>query len=645
MRSQLHTRRATLALNSFDPAARTFTAIAATDKPILRSDPFDGDFYEVLAMRPGAIRMRRLDTGRTPILDNHRAVSAGEQLGVVTRAAVNNGNLVIDGKLTQADTVTPIAQSIADGVAVNVSVGYRVYRSERTKGADGIPVITRTDWEPIEVSIVPVGADPETYIRNERGRPMPQARRNQRSAPRVEPDAPIEELDDAIETRAGDDIATRSAAESGQGDEPRAMSDRTAQTARTIGRQLGLGDDFVNRSIAEGMSLTEFRAAALDELATQSRQQPGVRQVHTSSATFDNVEFLGRAIEGALYARMTGKAAEGPAVEWRGRSLLEMGVALIEARGERVSWKSRELVASRILERSAGMHTTSDFPVLLQQSGNRVLLDSYQAAQTPLKLLAKQRDALDFRALTAVKLGEAPKLDEVPESGEIRHGTRTEAKESFRLKTFAKIFSISRQAIINDDLGAFADTNMAWGRAAAETEASELVALFTANSGDGATLDDTSPLYSTTRGNKAASGGAISVTTLGAARKAMREFKGLDGKTPISVTPKHLLVGAAKETEAEQVLTALMATQVGEQNPFSGKLTLHVEARLTGNAWRLFADPAELAVLQIAYLNGQAGPILETRLGWETLGAEFRAVLDFGCGLVEWRGTYLNSGN
>jgi hypothetical protein len=520
-----------------------------------------------------------------------------------------------------------------------------------------LPLVTITDWEPIELSFVSVGADPNAYIRNLKGKTMPQARKQTRVRPDHQRaavagdvlDRPIEgdDIDELeIETR-GDDLGDD---DNPAGDAPpaarRVMSDRHARQAYEMAARQGLEADWARRAIEGGVTLRAFRDAALDEAAARSDR---TRINPRSGVGFvsDDSDSLGEAIGGALYARMTGRAATGQAVEWRGRSLLEMGAALLEARGERVSWASRERLAGQILARAdmGGMHTTSDFPTLLQQSGNRVLLDAFKAAQTPLLLLAKRRDAVDFRPLSLVKLGEAPSLAEVLESGEVTYGTRAEAKESFRVKTFAKIFSLSRQAIINDDLGAFADTNTAWGRAAAETQANELVALLTANSGDGASLDDTNPLYSTARGNKAASGAAINVGTLGAGRKAMREFKGLDGKTPISVTPKHLVVGAAKETEAEQVLATLAAAQVAEQNPFGGKLALHVEPRLTGNAWRLFADPSELAVLQVAYLNGQDGPILEQRDGWTTLGAEFRAILDFGCGLAEWRGTYLNSGN
>ena len=324
-----------------------------------------------------------------------------------------------------------------------------------------------------------------------------------------------------------------------------------------------------------------------------------------------------------------------------GRSLLDIGAMLLQARGERVSW-GREQLASQILTRT---QTTSDFPTLLTASGHRVLVDAYQAAACPLRTLAKVRDAVDFRAISMVKLSEAPQLLEVKEGGEVKYGARAEAKEAFALKTYARIFSLSRQALINDDLGAFADTTAAFGRASAETEANLLAGLLTANTGAGVNLDDGNPLYTTTRGNKAALGTAIDVANLGLARKAMRDVKGLDGKTPLNVVPAHLVVGTAKETEAEQALAALYPHVVSDANPFTSRLQLHVEPRLAGNAWRVFADPAAVPTLVIAYLNGGGGPLMHTREGWETLGFEFRAVLDFGCGLSDWRGTYLNVGN
>ncbi|MDT3684145.1 MAG: Mu-like prophage major head subunit gpT family protein [Pseudorhodoplanes sp.] len=582
-------------------------------------------------MRPESVRLDRFRSGRAPLLDSHRAGSIADQIGVITGARIESDQLTVRVKLSDRndDRMKQIRADLAAGVIRNVSVGYSVYASEEAEGAGGMSVIIRTDWEPAELSLVSIPADPQAHIRSMKGKSMDKTA-----------------INDDTDTREADPIESAALASDDGSDISqvrRTMSDRHAREAYTIAARAGFSAEFARQHIESGVTLKEFRTIILNEKANEADRSRTVSFAHQGEErSFNNPEFLGQSIEQALYARMTGKAPEGAARELMGRSLLDMGSLLLQANGERVSWSNREALASQILTRN--YHTTSDFPVLLTGAGNRVLLDAYKAAECPLKRLARRRNAADFRPLSLGKLSEAPRLQKVGEAGEVTYGSRSEAKEGFKVETFARIFSLSRQAIINDDLGAFADSNMAWGRAAAETEADLLVSLFTANSGNGVNLDDGNPIYTTGRKNKAAAGAALDVTTLGAGRQAMRETKGLDGKTPIGVTPRHLVVGPAKETQAEQVLAAIAAAQVADANPFSGKLTLHVEPRFTGNGWRIFADPAELATIVIAYLNGREGPVLETREGWTTLGAEFRAVLDFGCGIADWRGTYLNPG-
>ena len=115
--------------------------------------------------------------------------------------------------------------------------------------------------------------------------------------------------------------------------------------------------------------------------------------------------------------------------------------------------------------------------------------------------------------------------------------TRSESRETYALETYGQIFSLTRKAIINDDLGAFADYALAMGRAAAETEADALVQLLLQGGGAGPAMGDGKRLFSVEHGNLAATGALPSVTTLSAARTALRNQKGLDGKTPINATP------------------------------------------------------------------------------------------------------------
>lgn len=629
-RTQTYVRRAPTRGTTFNSEDGTFSAVIATSTPVLRRD-YEGDYFEILSIEPKAVRLDRLQSGAAPVLDSHRSGSTRDQIGIVTDARLDGSRLIADARLSPRDDVQGIATDLAAGTSPNVSVGYRVHAFVEGRDSQGRRTITVTDWEPFEISLVAIPADPNTHIRNmEDNTAMKKTSKNQNANAQN-----ADETDDSvvIETRSQDDGS---------------QNDRRALEFYDLAARRGLPAEFARGHIRTGSTMDQFRLAVLEEGAAIAARNPISARWSEGGDTLDNPDFLAHSIESALVARMTGKRPEGAAVELMGRTLLDMGAMLVQARGERPIWNNRDRLATQVMARSGGMLATSDFPNLLTTSGNRVLNEAYRVAQTPLMAIAKRRDAVDFRALTAIKLSEAPRLSEVKEGGEVTHGSRSEAKESFKLKTYAKIFSLSRQAIINDDLGAFADSNAAFGRAAAQTEADLIVGLFTANSGNGVNLDDGNPLYGTaaTRGNKSATGDAITITSLNAARQALRGMKDIDGKTPINVTPKHLVVGPAKETEAEQFLaTTLYPNQNSAVNPFAGKILVSVDPRLTGNAWRLFADPAEVATIMVAYLNGADGPMVETRLGWDVLGLEVRAVLDFGCGVNDFRGTYLNPGN
>jgi hypothetical protein len=170
-----------------------------------------------------------------------------------------------------------------------------------------------------------------------------------------------------------------------------------------------------------------------------------------------------------------------------------------------------------------------------------------------------------------------------------------------------------------------------------------LVDLLVQNSGTGPTMDDTNVLFHASHGNVAGSGAAISEATLSAGRLAMRTQTGLGG-TRISVVPRYLLVPPDLETTAEKQLSAIQATATSDVNPFA-QLTPVVEARLTDASttrWYLTSDTVD--GLEYAYLEGQEGPQIETRNGFEVDGVEIKVRLDFGAGFVDHRGWYSNAG-
>lgn len=294
-----------------------------------------------------------------------------------------------------------------------------------------------------------------------------------------------------------------------------------------------------------------------------------------------------------------------------------------------------------------GYQSVGDFPGILGNVASRLVLEHYNALPAALKVIASKRMATDFRALSLVRLGEYPQLQKVGPSGEFKYGPILESTESYRVETFGAITAINRQAIVNDDLGVFSKWPQVAAQSATGLEASTMVALLTANAGLGSTMSDGLTLFHATHGNLASAGGQIGDLTLSAGRLAMRRQTGVDRVTLIDVNPKFLVVPAALETTAQKYLAALQPAQASNVNVFSNSLTLVVEPRLDAistTRWYLAADPGMAQGLEYAFLTGAEGPQVETRLGWEVDGMEMKVRLDFGAGVVNWRGLYMNPG-
>jgi hypothetical protein len=528
-----------------------------------------------------------------PVLDGHRQESVEHILGVVTEAHVDGTRGLATLKLSER--AESIWRDIKAGILRAVSIGYTVQQWADAR-LNGMRTRTAIRWVPKEISLVALAADAGATIRK----------------------------DDSMNDDPKPDALEQRAAVNG---EIRKLV-AAAKLAHTV------ADDLID----QGASIEETKSTLLDSLLNRTETVHHQRGVEFGT-DHDAVEQRVTRMTDALESRMTGKPPPDPAKEYMHRRLVDLAGELLERRGVP---GVRMMTPDTILTRA--MHVTGDFPTLLTATGNRVLLAAFAAAPNALRTLARATTIADFRTQTSVKLSEFPRLSLVNEAGEVTYGTRAEAKEAYRLSSYAKIFSLSRQALVNDDLGAFSSFSAAAGRAAAETEASLLVSLLTSNSGTGPTLDDGNVLYHSTHGNVAGAGTVIDVTNLSAARLAMRSQLGLDGVTPVNATPRYLLVSATKETSAESVLAPLTPNAVSSVNPFPGTMSLLVEPRLTGNRWYLFADPAVLPVLEYGYLSSAQGPQMASREGWDVLGMEFRVLLDYGCGVVDWRGTYTNAG-
>lgn len=569
----LHLRAASPRVSTINLEARTVEAIASTGADYAR-----GGFIERLDL--SGVDLSRL-TG-APVLDAHRSASTRDQLGVVEAAEVRAEGLWVRLRFRSTEAAKQVLADIGEGTLRGLSIGYGV--AEWKDGREGARRIrTATRWTPVEVSIVPVPADAGAHFRN--GDPL-MLDDNSPALTRAEMNAEI----------------------------------------RTIAETAGLARAWADAQIDADATPAAAREAAF--AAMRQRSTDTATRSTRAEITLDHTDpavIATRAGE-ALYARSHPEhEISAPARQYAHMTIPDLARDCLRRSGGATSGMATETVLTRAL------HSTSDFPLILGDAVNREMRAAYNAAPSGVRQVARQSTARDFRLKRKLTLGDAPKLEKVPEGGEFKHGTIDEAQETYRIETFGKIIGITRQAMVNDDLSALTDLPRRMGIAARAFENDTLAAMVMANPA----MSDGKAVFHADHGNLT-SAADPSVTSLSAARLAMRKQTGLGGQL-IDVTPRFVLVPPELETIAEQVLTEIAATTTADVNPF-GKLVLLVEPRLSvANRWYVVSDPASAEGLEYAYLEGAPGPQIETRAGFEVDGVQTRIRLDFGAGWTDHR--------
>ena len=695
----MQTRMASMLPESVDEEARTVEVVWSSGARVPRRDRMTGEAYEeFLSLDPEHVDLSRLNGG-APLLDTHGAWSLDGVIGVVERAWVEEGDFPVGKALvrfSERDDVEPVWRDVRAGIIRNVSVGYSVRAYEITEEKGKVPVWRAIDWTPAELSAVPIGADPDAGFRSAALDPQPcrliTRSQNPESLslegentmePQDTPEAelPLEEkrsgsvadtdavseeapvLDQRSETAAEMEPEQRAAVDAAAGKkavtqadaEPKAEANIEARAeaqcavAEERGRAAGIYETArklgVEHSVAEGLvergaPLDEARKTLIDAVAERDEQTETRSQI--TMGGMDERQTRRDAVEAALLHRFDPSRFDlpEPAREWRGYSLLELARAFLETDGTRVRGLSRDEIATRAL------HSTSDFPEILAAVTNKTLRDAYQAAPRTFPAIARRASASDFKDIRRLQLGEAPQLEKVAENGEFKRGTMGEGKESYRVETYGKVIGITRQVIINDDLDAFTRVPSLFGTSAATLESDVVWGIITANPAMG----DTKALFHASHKNLAAAGAVLDVANLGVARAAMAKQVGLDGKTILNIRPAYLVVPSTLELTAEQIIAQnLVPAKSGDVVPQSIRsLAVIAEPRLDPASgavpWYLFASPAQIDTIEYAYLEGQEGVYIETRMGFDVDGVEVKARLDFGAKAIDWRGMHKNPG-
>jgi hypothetical protein len=668
---------------SYNEGARTVEVTGTTGAKVRRMDLWTGQVYdEELVVTEAAVDMSRLNSGAAPVLDTHNARSLASQIGVVLSARLEGNTGVATVQLSEREELAGIVRDIATGILRNISVGYSVRKYEivsaanRTDGKTDVPLYRAVDWEPAELSFVPVPADHLSGTRSaetQHGTPClfvaapgsaPGAALDRAPAQDLNTSTrtimPIAQADGAVSTAtetvtpvaaAGTPAA---AAPAQRADAGLVAADITDLCVRHNVPQLAAN------LIRSGKTLDQAREAVLTELAARDASAGGHVNRGTSVHTVqDEMQTRMAGMEQAILHRVDPKAKlDDNGQQYRGQTLLELARSYLEARGVNTRGMDRMQLAGTALHfrSGGGMHTTSDFSALFANIANKRLRGAYdENPGTYTQWARRAPNAPDFKTMSVVQLSGGPELLPVNEHGEFKYGRMTDGGESYALATYGRIVPVSRQSIVNDDLRSFDRLTTAFGFSSRRLENRLVYAELTGNRtmGDGGALFNATAL--TTAGGHAnlatGAGSALQLSALATGRTAMRLQRGLAGEE-LNLRPSYLIVPATQESVGLQLTSAnyVPATTATINEFRAGGRTaveLIVEPILDGTsttAWYLAAASAQVDTVEFCYLDGAEGPVIEQEVGFDVDGVSLKARLDFAARVVDWRGLYRAAG-
>lgn len=329
---------------------------------------------------------------------------------------------------------------------------------------------------------------------------------------------------------------------------------------------------------------------------------------------------------------------------FRGHKLLDVARASLARIG-----RSTDGMTQMDIVAAAFTQGGSDFPVLLENTMHKALLAAYATAALTWNRFCATGSVSDFRAHNRYRLGSFGNLDSINELGEyINKSIPDGEKSSIQAGTKGNIINISRQAVINDDLGAFVGLSDMLGRAAARTIEADVYALLALNGGLGPVMADGKTLFHADHGN-VGTGAAISVASIDADRVLMAGQKDISGNDYLDLRPSVLLVPTGLGGTARVINGAQYdpdtANKMQRPNMVAGLYSDIVDTpRLSGTRRYSFADATTAPVLEVAFLDGNQQPFLEVKDGFDVDGARYKVRLDYGVGAVDFRGAVTNAG-
>lgn len=610
-------------IDHVDTDSRTVELSFSSETPYGR---WFGD--EILCHDEECINLERFNNGLGTVLFNHDRDAV---VGHVEKVWLEDNRGKALARFDTDEQSETIFQKVQSGTLQGVSVGYAIYRyevleDEDTKSTNGRfngPAYVVTDWEPLEISIVSVPADATVGVG--------------RSAEEIHTSIDTQEETKSMDEKAivTTEEVKSTPVETGltQADLQKAMEQERKRTSEITALFRDFDVEGADEAIVMGVSVDEARAMVMDQLRARNKG------VSVTMGEAESDKFRAAAQDAVLMAAGIPVADAAPgANELRGYSMIELARESLQRENLKANFGDNMELARQAI------NSTSTFPAIMSNLANKSVMTGFNEAETTFQIWAGKGSNRDFKEAARVALSEAGNLELVPEGGQFQQDFLGEASARTKVATYGKLFSLTRQAIINDDLGLFSKIATKYGSAAKRLVNKMVYAQLTGN----VKMQDNVALFDAKHGNVATTGEALSVKAIAKAITAMRRQKGITGEATLNITPKYLVVPPELEMVAYQIVNSTAAVDgvnSGVANPYKGRFVVVADAELTDpDAWYLVADATQHDTIEVTYLNGVETPRLETRQGFDVDGIEYKVAFDCGVSALDFRGVFKNAG-
>jgi len=646
---------------------------------------------------------------RLPFVDSHDRSTVDTLLGSTVDLHIQSGKLLGKNVFSNAPEGERAWQKTKEGHLTSNSIGYQVESKTdiepgktkvikgRTFTADkNMPLRVSTKWRVVENSAVIIGADNGAVNREldnrqankkcesiyswrtkmnyekwlqDRGIDIETLNAEQRSAleadfkafvaakdppkPEAKPDAePAGQRDADILDNEADRIVERAKAKQRIQDEAvKSELDRQKAIRELAGKDIPT--EVVDECIESRKSVSECQGIFL-KILQSSRSAIGIPAIQIRESTHEKEDYeaalLLRAGFEELVVKEYGEKRAEKADRIKDLCLHDLCMRSLILDGKYIPVGRDEMIRTAF--------STVTLPYILGAVANKAALAGYRDAPATWRKWCSIGSVSDFKTNTRVRMTDAGELGEVNNAGEVPHGGASEEAEQFAIATYAKQFAITRQNIINDDLGAFTKTPQTMGRKAGLLVSKLAYTHLLANG----TMGDGAALFVAAGHVNLNTSSALTSATLSACIQAFRQQTDSDGQ-PIDVEPAFLLIPPELETTAKQILQSdsVITTTLGTEgtavtfpnaNIFKGSMEPIVETRLSNSnytgysatSWYVTGRPTDVDTIEVAFLNGNQNPTVERfEADPGTMGIIYRVYLDCGVKALDWRGMQKNN--